>query len=54
MAHNRSQGKLQAHGDMPMMESDDSNEDGFVSAAEELDQCIDEVCHSMNALRPLH
>jgi len=39
--------------DIPMIESDDSNEDGFMSAVEELSSIVDEVRHSVNALRLL-
>ncbi|KAI6002373.1 hypothetical protein F5J12DRAFT_783851 [Pisolithus orientalis] len=48
MAYNRNHGKLQAFDDMPMMDSDNSNEEGFVSAAKELYQCIDEWSHILD------
>ncbi|KIO05124.1 hypothetical protein M404DRAFT_25742 [Pisolithus tinctorius Marx 270] len=54
MAHNRNHGKLQAFDDMPMMDSDNSNEEGFVSAAEELDQCIDEDMNVGDTAVTLH
>ena len=48
---NHKKSKTRRDHDIPMTESDDS-EDGFMSAVEELSS-IDEVRHSVNALRLL-
>ena len=45
---NHKKSKTRHDHDMPMTESGDSNEDGFMSAVEELSP-IDEVRHSVDA-----
>ena len=49
---NHKKSKTRRDHNIPMTESDDSNEDGFMSTVEELSS-IDEVRHFVNALKLL-